>query len=139
MDDLRVVAVHSAECEAPNLALTNAIEAEYGVSLTKATWWVTDVLPAIRKEIDRRNRPAQPHTGNSPITRMKALDIYTVAAKFTALQKSGPGKFKGCCPIHKEKSPSFYINEERQSWHCFGACGTGGDVVTLLKLLKAVK
>jgi DNA primase len=37
-------------------------------------------------------------------------------------------EFKGCCPFHKEKTPSFYVNDDKQFFHCFG-CGAHGDVI----------
>jgi DNA primase len=37
-------------------------------------------------------------------------------------------EFKGLCPFHKEKSPSFYVNDDKQFFHCFG-CGAHGDVI----------
>lgn len=37
-------------------------------------------------------------------------------------------EFKGCCPFHKEKTPSFYVNDEKQFYHCFG-CGAHGDAI----------
>ncbi len=37
-------------------------------------------------------------------------------------------EFKGCCPFHKEKTPSFYVNDEKRFYHCFG-CGAHGDIV----------
>jgi len=37
-------------------------------------------------------------------------------------------EYKGCCPFHNEKTPSFYINDEKQFFHCFG-CGAHGDVI----------
>jgi DNA primase len=46
------------------------------------------------------------------------------------LKKSGRN-FKGLCPFHQEKTPSFMVSEEKQIFHCFG-CGEGGDVFTFL-------
>ena len=37
-------------------------------------------------------------------------------------------EFKGCCPFHNEKTPSFYVNDEKGFYHCFG-CGAHGDVI----------
>jgi len=37
-------------------------------------------------------------------------------------------EFKGCCPFHNEKTPSFYVNDDKQFYHCFG-CGAHGDVI----------
>lgn len=43
---------------------------------------------------------------------------------------------KVCCPFHHEDTPSFSYNPEKNIWHCFGACNTGGDVVALHKKNK---
>ena len=59
------------------------------------------------------------------------LDIVEVIGEYTSLAKAGR-TFKGLCPLHGEKNPSFYVYPEQQSWHCFGACSTGGDVFYFL-------
>ncbi|MFH1477345.1 MAG: DNA primase [Verrucomicrobiota bacterium] len=53
-------------------------------------------------------------------------DIATVIGAYFTLQRSG-ATFKALCPFHKEKTPSFMVNPQRQTYHCFG-CGAGGDV-----------
>jgi DNA primase len=56
--------------------------------------------------------------------------ILEVVSDYVNLKKTGKN-YKGLCPFHSEKTPSFMVNEEKQIFHCFG-CGAGGDVFTFL-------
>jgi len=57
-------------------------------------------------------------------------NILEVVSDHISLKKAGK-HYKGLCPFHLEKTPSFMVNEEKQIFHCFG-CGEGGDVFTFL-------
>ena len=57
-------------------------------------------------------------------------DIVDVIGGYVELKKKG-ANYAACCPLHKEKTPSFKVNPARGTWHCFG-CGKGGNVIGFL-------
>src|ERR687891_564336 len=58
------------------------------------------------------------------------LPVVDVVGETVALKRAGT-VHKGLCPFHAEKTPSFVVTPDRETWHCFG-CGEGGDVFTFL-------
>jgi len=59
-----------------------------------------------------------------------SIDIVDVVSDYLELKRSG-SRFKGLCPFHSEKTPSFFVNQDNNFYHCFG-CGAGGDVINFL-------
>lgn len=59
------------------------------------------------------------------------IDIVEFISRYTTLEKAGT-QYKGLCPFHSERTPSFYVYPQQGSWHCYGACATGGDVFSFL-------
>ncbi|MBN1557929.1 MAG: DNA primase, partial [Lentisphaerae bacterium] len=63
-------------------------------------------------------------------------DIVETVSRCLDLKRSG-NTFKALCPFHKEKTPSFHVNPQRQIYHCFG-CGAGGDVFAFVQQYEGV-
>jgi hypothetical protein len=89
-------------------------------ALEIALWLQTPVLK------HRRN-----HTSGHciSVSEIRAgVDIVTVISQYVQLRKSG-SRFVGLCPFHDDRSPSFFVYPDTQTWYCFG-CNQGGDVIS---------
>ncbi len=62
---------------------------------------------------------------------LASADIVKIIGKYVELKRSG-NEYKGCCPFHGEKTPSFYVNPQKNLYNCFG-CGVSGNALTFLK------
>ena len=60
-------------------------------------------------------------------------DIVKAISEYVKLERDGK-QYKGICPFHREETPSFTVNSERQIFHCLG-CGQGGDIGRFFKLI----
>src|SRR6266498_2968614 len=63
-----------------------------------------------------------------------AADIVDFVSQVTPLKLAGKS-YKGLCPFHREKTPSFHVDRAKGLFYCFG-CGTGGDVFKFLALTE---
>lgn len=69
---------------------------------------------------------------NASIENMKnQVNIVDVVGRAVQLKRAG-SNYKGCCPFHNEKTPSFVVSEQKQIFTCFG-CGASGDVIEFVK------
>ena len=66
-----------------------------------------------------------------------AADLREFVSEYVQLKKSG-ARYRGLCPFHSEKTPSFYVDADKQLFYCFG-CGVGGDVFKFLMLLEKLE
>ncbi len=64
------------------------------------------------------------------------VDVVDLVGSYVSLSKAGRN-FKALCPFHQEKTASFYVFPDRQSWRCFG-CGEGGDAIAFLMKRESI-
>ena len=75
-----------------------------------------------------------PHEYIEELTRR--TDIVELVGGYVQLKRKGR-LYGGLCPFHSEKTPSFYVYPDTQSFYCFG-CGAGGDAVTFTKKINSI-
>ena len=74
----------------------------------------------------------------SDIEELKArANLVDIISGYVSLKPASAGSFKGLCPFHGEKSPSFNVRNSPPFYHCFG-CGAGGDVFKFLQEIESI-
>jgi DNA primase len=67
----------------------------------------------------------------------QSVDIVQVVGEYVRLQKAGPNSYRGLCPFHQEKTPSFHVRPAQQHFKCFG-CQKGGGVIDFVMEIEGL-
>lgn len=80
-----------------------------------------------------------PRIPESEIERLKSEVSLVRLAEVAGVKLTKRGKdYRGCCPFHDDKTPSFIITADKNLWNCLGACGEGGDVISFVRKVEGV-
>ena len=80
-----------------------------------------------------------PRIPESEIERIKSEVSLVRLAEVAGVKLTKRGKdYRGCCPFHNDKTPSFIITADKNLWNCLGACGEGGDVISFVRKVEGV-
>jgi len=100
------------------------------------SFWRGQILSLLQHRLRRAERPGRAYDGGNIFERVKAaVAVEDLAMRYTDLKPAGAGKLKGRCPLHHERTASFYVYTDSGRWRCFGACAEGGDVISLAQRL----
>ena len=124
-----------ADGSPPYAAFPSEAEARFCWGLYSTTKY--DRLRPFPGDHPKGRKPGK-SAGSGLFERVKsAVSVQELAEKFTELTPTGRNRLKGRCPVHDERTPSFYVftESDHERWHCFGACAHGGDVIALAQEL----
>ena len=68
---------------------------------------------------------------------LSRVGLAGLVGHYVELSPAGPGRFRGLCPFHQEKTPSFYVDENKGFFYCFG-CKAGGDIFSFLQKVEGL-
>lgn len=69
----------------------------------------------------------------------QVLSIVDVVSEYVQLEKLHSRSPEAPCPFHEERTPSFKLNLQTDTWHCFGACSTGGDIFNFVMRIEGIE
>lgn len=87
--------------------------------------------PSVKPAVKQPRRHIDVDTVKASNDIVQVIESYSVQ-----LRKSGHNRFSALCPFHDDRGPSFTVYADSGTWHCFGACNTGGDVITFIQKME---